>query len=618
MSLLQLFTDAGADVNICNTFGKTVLHCAIRNFTSDECRIQEEEEQNIKYLVRCGANVNEQDCNGDSPIFLTCGIKSVSILIESGANVNIQDKFGRTPLIANGSFPCDNFEVLDKLLAAGADVNMKDYHGSSVLHHVACNYFDLQSAIVPYFLHHGCEITHDSLGHLPCHKAYECGNKEMFEALCKCDKVVHGNNINFKFQEKRVKRTNLEDINQFVNDFQCYQESGISKLLELPGIGPVVFEQEAEMIRTAVNNLVSSLCREISIRDELFSLSLVHSGSSRENTKVGLPDEFDFVCVLEKLSEKCEIDLENTKDESGFAVLKLKSEFICHECQCLFTENGHLATHDVWKRFNSLMKDVFRNPEIFSQNIRYYDITFINQVESPTCQILLYWFGCFYKNLGISIDLALACCVKGYWPRNANIDKLSCDVQQLREEGALLLIQTELQLRLLPPQKVRMSALKAEIKHMDSLPNIAKDAYRICKICCDNRICPDLVDEDTVIAKEILKSYILKNCMFHVLEKHYKADFYAMNTKSYNDKELYKFVGQIFHTLLEFLIEENLPSFIFPWLNIFTFEGVKNRTVKESHVRCSYIKVFVKFILRLLGEPVDFTDIDIDCLSEYK
>lgn len=444
----------------------------------------------------------------------------------------------------------------------------------------------------------------------------------MFELLCKCDKAVHGSSDNFKFRKKRVKLADLDDINQFVNDFQCYQGSDISKLLELPRIGSVVFEQEAEMIRLAVNGLVMNLCHEISIRDELLIPSLVHSGSICENTKVGLPDEFDFVCILEKLSEKCEIDYLNTNDESGFAVLKLKTEFSCHECQCLFAESGHLVTSHVWERFNSVMKDVFKSPKFSCHsNIRYIEVddcATLNYVTSPTFVCVIFWNGCFYKDFSITIDLALACCVKGYWPKNANIDKLTCDVQQLREEGALLLIQTEFENRLNFPQNVRVSSLNAEIKHMDSIPDIAKDAYRICKICCDSGICPGLVVNHTVEVKDILSSYMLKNCMFHVLEKYQKADFHDISTKPYKDQELFKFGGQIFHTLLEFLNEENLPSFIFPWQNIFTFRGGNNRTVEKSHVRCSYMKVFVKFILRLFGENVDFTDIDTGCLSEYR
>jgi hypothetical protein len=45
-----------------------------------------------------------------------------------------------------------------------------------------------------------------------------------------------------------------------------------------------------------VKDLVNNICKHITDGNDILSITPVESGSFGEETKVGFPDEFDFVC----------------------------------------------------------------------------------------------------------------------------------------------------------------------------------------------------------------------------------------------------------------------------------------------------------------------------------
>ena len=79
----------GADVNAQDCDGLTPLHRAIEN----------DNLESVKLLIRKGADVNTEDYNGRTPLYWTSlkqNIKIISALIEGGANVNVEDNNDRT------------------------------------------------------------------------------------------------------------------------------------------------------------------------------------------------------------------------------------------------------------------------------------------------------------------------------------------------------------------------------------------------------------------------------------------------------------------------------------------------------------------------------------------
>ncbi len=93
LEMVKLLIKCGADANIKNENGETVLICAIKKRNTDI----------VKYLISHGADVNAKDNNGDTPLICAVKKKSISMvkhLIEHGADVNAKDNDGDTPLIS--------------------------------------------------------------------------------------------------------------------------------------------------------------------------------------------------------------------------------------------------------------------------------------------------------------------------------------------------------------------------------------------------------------------------------------------------------------------------------------------------------------------------------------
>ena len=77
-------------------------------------------------LIKHGADVNNQNNNGETALFKTRRTKIAKLLIEHGADVNIQDNTGQTALF----FKYDP-DIIELLIKHGADVNIQDNNGQT-------------------------------------------------------------------------------------------------------------------------------------------------------------------------------------------------------------------------------------------------------------------------------------------------------------------------------------------------------------------------------------------------------------------------------------------------------------------------------------------------------
>jgi len=85
----------------------------------------------IKELLKKGVDVNMSDVDGTTALMLACHesfLIIVDILIKAGANVNAQNDDGNTSLLLSSTK-----SIISKLLDAGADPNIKDKMGKSII-----------------------------------------------------------------------------------------------------------------------------------------------------------------------------------------------------------------------------------------------------------------------------------------------------------------------------------------------------------------------------------------------------------------------------------------------------------------------------------------------------
>lgn len=184
------------------------------------------------------------------------------------------------------------------------------------------------------------------------------------------------------------------------------------------------------------------------------------------------------------------------------------------------------------------------------------------------------------------------------------------------QEGCILILQTEMNEN---KHQLRVSALNAETALVKLLPQVARDAYVVCKILCDERICPSVCEEgeedDCHDCKEYVTSYQLKTCMFEVFNNFYNENI--SHGEANSEANLHDFIVQILKTYKKYLTLENLPSHLFPWQNVFTFLTSCHYNDEHLRVLCSMRKLFTTIILVLLGEPQDFNDVDVESIKNH-
>jgi len=129
-SAIQLFLDAGADVNLRNQFNWTPL--MVTTFMGSE--------SSANVLINAGANVSVSDVRGYTPLHWAAQrgfAKVVELLLQKGAYPNVRSKKGISPLQQAAAL--GQTEVVRLLLSKGASVNAADNEGWTPLHKAVAN-----------------------------------------------------------------------------------------------------------------------------------------------------------------------------------------------------------------------------------------------------------------------------------------------------------------------------------------------------------------------------------------------------------------------------------------------------------------------------------------------
>ena len=119
---------AGADVNVADRSGGTALMLALHHAQAKE------PSKLVDLLIKSGADVNIQNKEGKTALNLTAmrgNVECLRLLLDGGADVNIVDSQRNTPLFT--SVVCEHETVVEALLEAGADVNHCNERGKTVL-----------------------------------------------------------------------------------------------------------------------------------------------------------------------------------------------------------------------------------------------------------------------------------------------------------------------------------------------------------------------------------------------------------------------------------------------------------------------------------------------------
>ena len=163
-AVVKMLVEAGADVRVTDNKGNTCLHFAARfghteivrylvdlpevdvNHADDvtstalHCAARQKHPDVVKVLIDAGADIEAQDDDGYSPLFLPSisgGVDTVKVLLRAGADVRVTDDTGNTCLMFAAHH--GHIETVRTLLCMPeVGLDNPGEHGSTALHDAAC------------------------------------------------------------------------------------------------------------------------------------------------------------------------------------------------------------------------------------------------------------------------------------------------------------------------------------------------------------------------------------------------------------------------------------------------------------------------------------------------
>ena len=511
LPLLEVLVNAGANLNIKALDSTTPLH---------HCS-QVSNERVCEFLLKNGADVNAEDFICRTPMHAAARNRHanvVEILNKYGGIINVQDKYGYTPLHyaamydndvavksllecgANFSVRCfvnklsplhlaaerDDPDIIDILIAAGADVNCVDRYGATPLHYAACEGIaDVTEAL----LRNGADINVvDELGKTPLSVALKMGEIEVSQLLT-------GDHENEKFDVfhsltrfPRIPERHIENYFSTVTDAlsSIGNAQDISKaILCKPGFMRIdMFPDENKSIHKQTTSLAHAIAVRIGEIDARFNGTVFPCGSVADGCKVGFPNEFDYLVNLNVFENYVENFIPT---KTGFTALKIKKDKRCiisefvddHDClearglKRYFKELVLEAFYDVQKdRFIQLQCGQALISEMFDISKNVHDL-------SP---IVVVWRGAEFKRLVVYIDINPVIRFNGWPPKAITYSTLLTDLQ--KHEIYLFPKSPNHYSNL--PHKLNLASwcysfVCVENQIFQELTEVLKDAFTLCK-----------------------------------------------------------------------------------------------------------------------------------------
>jgi ankyrin repeat protein len=131
--LSMLVRDCGVDVDACDSEGNTPCHIAACNRSGGQ----------LRWLVDAGADFDVPNCRGETPLQSAClkgkNMECIILLIAAGADVHVRDADGKTPFhrVAEWNYTYSSVAILNCFVAVDADLDAVDNHGITVRQRLA-------------------------------------------------------------------------------------------------------------------------------------------------------------------------------------------------------------------------------------------------------------------------------------------------------------------------------------------------------------------------------------------------------------------------------------------------------------------------------------------------
>lgn len=168
----------------------TPLHTAVRN----------NQIQDIINLINGRANVNAKDAERFTPLHAALlnenvNVDILNLLLTAGADVNVKSGYkGERPI--HFAVRTNNLDIVKLLVTAGADIHSKNKDKQRPLH-IVCQEYDKNGKICKFLLEAGAEVdAKDTFHHTPLHYAVvNCHEFIIIELLLKAGANINAQSI---------------------------------------------------------------------------------------------------------------------------------------------------------------------------------------------------------------------------------------------------------------------------------------------------------------------------------------------------------------------------------------------------------------------------------------
>ncbi|XP_064652875.1 uncharacterized protein LOC135503293 [Lineus longissimus] len=511
-----------------------------------------------RFLLSCkGIDVNVRDSVGQMPLHCALEIGNediVSALLTAGHKLDASDGSARNVLHLSAIY--GHHALMESFIKRGLDPNEVDLQGKTSLHY---GVIYRQDDIVSLLLRLGAEWkVKDRAGKIPIdYLHYRERNSAIFKELTQ--------------HPLSIKVLPLKETNQKISR-SCFNLAQLSKE---PGIGSV--NNINEFVMTNFIGLVRRMVEKV-IHDALpsdASVKVVGCGSSFEGSKVGMPDELDFLIEIGSIHR-------NPGEETeGYGKME-------HDEDSIKQLNIH-GTYGVWL-WDTLMTYWRENHGKDIGDGFRLDLPPQRHPDRKTCTTWIWLYSNeMFQDLPVSIDFVPAI-------------KTDCLAE---ERTTWMMTKEEIRKKhryIVPKipyensdvsksfksedlnQLGRISYPTLEVEHMQSLDERLMDVFITVKSLRRPEVCGFKIRNENgkaVAVGEHITSYRLKSVFLHLVELFLKS-----KTLSHG-----KMVLMVYEHMEKCLARRRLPSFFDPTVDVLA--GCRLNT-KDSHIVAKMMARLVK------------------------
>lgn len=537
----------------------------------------------VYHLVSYKCCVHYAKNSGASPLFVAARNghhRIVKCLLKNGADPSQYQKDLRSPL--HTALLYNRIRCIRLLLLRSKTNNLLeqvDIYGWTYLHFLAKKGHMKGARVLFHYLKMSKKSINihgkDCFGNTPLHIAMF--NKKIKFANYLISKGFDVNEENsFGWTYKKYLSKNQENMNK--------NESPEEYFTNLLLKHHVTNTPEVKIIAEEVQNYVEELSLYVSKLNPLFENNIIQSGSYYENTRVGLPDEFDFMINLKKIQNLCQFN-ENQSDPSGFGRLYSINTDESYEQLSSYIEpiTKCISAEKIRKQFYQLLTSARSHVIRKEISSKFKHLKFEWTSGDKRCGTAIHaeWYGKQYPYLSIKIDV-VPCLTIYSQPKDLNKNS-----EWKKAEFHIIARSPNIDQTYL----WRISTSKVELLYFQSLTEEQTKAYIVLKILRMLNEVKYKVDKIDYTADDLITSYMFKNEFFYELIRY-------PNLGQWNNKSLINRLLGILKRLNKHLINGSIKSFFIKDYNVIDTDDYQ----KLRSFEIKYLRILFKQLKEILNQ----------------